>query len=291
VALVTCDALPDLTADDRLAMTEIARRGHDVRALVWSNPDVDWAMWDALILRSTWDYHRRPDAFRDWLDARERERAALHNAPALARWNVDKRYLRDLDRQGVRTAPTIWLEPGDRRTPADLRRATGWTDLVVKPAISATAWRLHRLRGDEAAWPPELAAAIASDAFLVQPFVPEIADGEWSLVFFDARFSHAVLKRPRPDDFRVQEEYGGRAEPASPPAALVEESQAILNLLPERPLYARVDGVATPAGFVLLELELLEPVLFFATNVESADRFAKALEARLRSTSERSATD
>jgi glutathione synthase/RimK-type ligase-like ATP-grasp enzyme len=169
----------------------------------------------------------------------------------------------------------------------DLRRATGWTDLVVQPAISATAWRLHRLGSAETTWPAELAAAIASDAFLVQPFVSEIADGEWSLIFFDARFSHAVLKRPRAGDFRVQEEYGGRAEPAAPPPQLVAEARAILDRLPERPLYARVDGVATHMGFVLLELELLEPALFLASHREAAVRFADAIEARLANTVER----
>ena len=146
------------------------------------------------------------------------------------------------------TARTVWLEPGDPPSLAELRRSTGWTDLVVKPAVSATAWRLHRLRPDQQTWPPELATAMAADAFLVQPFLTEIGDGEWSLVFFDGGFSHAVLKRPRPGEFRVQEEYGGHAtaEVASP--ALIEQAQRILDLLPERPLYARVDGVRDRVG-------------------------------------------
>jgi glutathione synthase/RimK-type ligase-like ATP-grasp enzyme len=287
IGLVTFEDLPDLTPDDRLASAALTARGHDVQPLVWSEPSITWASFDALVLRSCWDYHRRPDAFRAWLAAREREGALLHNSVALARWNVDKRYLRDLEGRGVLTARTVWLEPGDPPSLAELRRSTGWTDLVVKPAVSATAWRLHRLRPDHQTWPPELATAMATDAFLVQPFLTEIGDGEWSLVFFDGGFSHAVLKRPRPGDFRVQGEYGGRAtaEVASP--ALIEQARRILDLLPERPLYARVDGVQTASGFLLLELELLEPALFFAADSAAADRFADALEARLQSKSER----
>lgn len=282
VAFVTCDAVPHLTADDRLAMTALAARGHDVAARVWSDPEVDWTASDALILRSTWDYHRRPAEFRAWLDRLEREGAPLHNPPGIARWNMDKRYLRDLARTGVRTVPTVWLEPHARQSLGDVRRATGWSDLVVKPAISATAWRLRRVEPADAEWPVELAATLASDTWLVQPFVAGIADGEWSLVFVDAAFSHAVLKRPRAGDFRVQEEYGGRSAPATPPAALVEQASQVVAALPERPLYARVDGVDTPDGLLLLELELLEPVLFFGVAPLSVARFADAVEARLR---------
>jgi glutathione synthase/RimK-type ligase-like ATP-grasp enzyme len=172
-----------------------------------------------------------------------------------------------------------------------VRRATGWTDLIVKPAVSATAWRLHRVSAERDDWPEDLAATLATDLYLVQPFITAIAEGEWSMVFFDGGFSHAVLKRPRADDFRVQEEYGGRAEVSTPPWGLVVQAQHMLDVLPERPLYARVDGVETAAGFLLFELELLEPVLFFATDGAAAERFAEALEARLRSTSRRSATD
>jgi glutathione synthase/RimK-type ligase-like ATP-grasp enzyme len=234
------------------------------------------------VLRSCWDYHRRPEAFRAWLAALEANGAALENSIPLARWNMDKRYLRDLESRGVFTVPTVWLEPGDSRSLVDLRRTTGWTDVVVKPAISATAWRLHRVRADEQAWPPALGTALESDAFLVQPFVAEIADGEWSLICFDGRFSHAVLKRPGPDDFRVQEEYGGRSDAAAPPAAVVEQAERLLDVLPERPLYARVDGVETRAGFQLLELELLEPVLFFGLHAPAVETFASAVEARAR---------
>jgi glutathione synthase/RimK-type ligase-like ATP-grasp enzyme len=292
IGLVTCDALPDLTPDDRLAADALAARGHDVRPVVWTDTSIDRTAFDALVLRSCWDYHRQPDAFRGWLAAIDAEGVPLHNSAAQAGWNMDKRYLRDLGQRGVSIVPTMWLEPHDPRALAEVRRATGWTDLIVKPAVSATAWRLHRVSAERDDWPEDLAATLTTDVYLVQPFVAAIAEGEWSMVFFDGCFSHAVLKRPRADDFRVQEEYGGRAEVSTPPRRLVEQAQHILDVLPERPLYARVDGVGTEAGFLLLELELLEPVLFFAADAGAVDRFADALEARVRTTSERSsATD
>lgn len=281
IGFVTCDALPELTPDDRRAASALVARGHDVRPVVWSDATIDWRAFAALVLRSCWDYHKQPDAFRAWLDAIERDGAPLHNSARQARWNMDKRYLRDLEARGVATVPTRWLEPGDTSDLAAIRQSTGWRDLVVKPAISATAWRLHRVAASVRAWPAELESQLADGAWLVQPFVEAIGDGEWSLVFFDGRFSHAALKRPRDGDFRVQEEYGGRSDAATPPPGIVAQAASILDTLPERPLYARVDGVVSSDRFVLLELELLEPVLFFGLEPAAVDRFANALESRL----------
>jgi hypothetical protein len=109
----------------------------------------------------------------------------------------------------------------------------------------------------------------------------EITGGEWSIVFFDGRYSHAVVKRPRAGEFRVQEEYGGRAVVAHPPRAMLESAVLCLETLRETPAYARVDGVDTPDGFRLLELELLEPALYLATDPAAAARFADAIERRL----------
>ena len=282
IGFVTCDTVADLTPDDRRAAAALAARGHVVRPVVWTDASIDWAAFDALVLRSCWDYHKQPMAFRAWLDVVERSGTTLLNSVSQARWNMDKRYLRDLQMRGVATVPTHWLEPGAPRTLNEVRRLSGWTDIVVKPAISATAWRLHRLAADIDRWPADLEAHLATNTFLVQPFVTAIADGEWSLMFFDGRFSHAALKRPRAGEFRVQEEFGGRPEAVAPPDGLIEDAVGVLETLPERPLYARVEGVSVNGAFQLLELELLEPVLFFGLCPEAADRFAQALESRLR---------
>jgi glutathione synthase/RimK-type ligase-like ATP-grasp enzyme len=280
IGLVTCAQIPDLTGDDRLALAELQARGHEVRAVVWSDDTVAWKAFDAIVLRSCWDYHWRPDEFTNWLDELERAGANLQNPVPTARWNMEKTYLRDLQQAGIATVPTRWIEPGTFRSLAALRDETGWTDMVLKPAVSATAWQLWRAPASASTMPEEIRQALDARRFLAQPFVGEIERGEWSLVFFDNRFSHAVLKQPRDGDFRVQEDYGGRSAAASPPAGFVEAGERILATLPEQPLYARVDGVDTSTGFMLLELELLEPVLFLAKHADAASRFADAIERR-----------
>jgi glutathione synthase/RimK-type ligase-like ATP-grasp enzyme len=281
VAFVTYEGLPELTSDDWLAIEALRARGHEAQAAVWTDATVDWPAFDAVVLRSCWDYHLRPIEFATWLDRLAHAGVALHNSAALARWNMDKRYLRDLARDGVPIVATRWIEKGAAPSLAALRDETGWTDVVIKPAVSATAWQLHRLPAAVQVWPAELATALDALDFLAQPFVDDIATGEWSLVFFDGRFSHAVLKRPRAGEFRVQSEYGGRAERATPSETLLAQATRILGGLRERPLYARVDGVDTRSGFQLLELELLEPTLFLAADAAAPARFADAIEQRL----------
>ena len=156
----------------------------------------------------------------------------------------------------------------------------GWSEVVVKPVVSATAYGTHRVRRSEADAAALSLRSIPAAEFLVQPFLPEIETvGEWSLVFLGGRFSHSVRKRPAGGDFRVQAEYGGSsiAEPA--PAPVVDAGAAVLRAVHDPWLYARVDGIETSAGFRLMELEMLEPTLFFAEDDGAAGRFAAALEA------------
>ena len=275
--LITYEALPQLQDDDRLLLAALAGRGHDARPAIWTDTSIDWRAFDALVLRSCWDYHLLPGAFRHWLDVIEAAGVQLFNAPAIARWNMDKFYLRELASHGVGTVPTRFFEPGAFVSMRELREATGWGDVIVKPAVSATAWRLARVaNGDEL--PDDVRGAMTTDRYLAQPFMPQIADGEWSLIFFGGRFSHAVLKRPQAGEFRVQEEYGGAAIALPPPDGFIEAASRALAAAPGDPLYARVDGIAYEDGFMLIELELLEPALYLGTSAGAADRFAAAIE-------------
>jgi glutathione synthase/RimK-type ligase-like ATP-grasp enzyme len=153
--------------------------------------------------------------------------------------------------------------------------------LVLKPTVSATAWLTWRVSRDARVLPEGFSDALAQHDFIVQPFVEEIVAGEWSLVFFGGTFSHAVIKRPREGDFRVQDDFGGRAELVRAPGTLVSTAACVLACAPGSSIYARVDGVETSAGFVLLELELVEPHLFLALAPGAPARFADALEQAL----------
>jgi hypothetical protein len=283
VGLVTCGAVPELTPDDRGFVAELARRGISAVTLLWDDRTVTWERFDALVLRSCWDYHVRTQEFVAWLGRIETSGARLWNPVPLVRRNLHKSYLRILSGAGVPIPPTIWLERGARASLSELLTERAWSEAVIKPAVSASA---HRTWYAHLAGAPGLQsrfeAALADGDVLVQRFEPAIRErGEWSLIFFGGSFSHAVIKKPRSDDFRVQEEHGGTAQPAIAPPDLVRQGRRVLDEIEGPWLYARVDGIALDGVFTLLELELIEPVLFLAQDPLAAARFADALETLL----------
>jgi glutathione synthase/RimK-type ligase-like ATP-grasp enzyme len=262
IALVTWSGLPDLATDDRLLRVALERRGFRVDALAWDDPRAAWRDYAAVVLRSTWDYHKRFDEFRAWLDSLDGAR--IWNPPAVLRRNIHKSYLLELAKQGIDIVPTILIRRGESLP------AIPWDDVIVKPAVSATAYRT--VRGTA-----HLAELAQQADVLVQPFVEEIQrDGELSFIFLGRAFSHAMRKRPSGDDFRVQNEFGGSAVPFDPPPHLIAQALAIANTgLGEQWLYARVDCVERDGRLMLMELEATEPSLFL--DAVSAERFADAI--------------
>ena len=279
VAFATYRQSPDLTDDDRLVADRLSRRGIDVEAAAWDASDVDWARFDRVIIRSTWDFHLKPDVYARWirrfLDRPER----LWNPPAVILGNLDKRYLIDLASQGIEVVPTVCVRAGDGQRLASIIERHGWQDVVVKPAISASARGTWRTSGATALLDEErFAAQSGHQDLLVQPYCPEIAShGEWSLVFFDGGYSHAVLKKPASGDFRVQRHFGGQPVAAVPGARLIEQASRILETIAGRLLYARVDGIERAGDFVLMELELNEPYMFLSLSDAGASLFADAI--------------
>ena len=263
IALATSEGWPHLSPDDGDLISELAAAGCDAVPAVWSDRDVDWKTFDHIVIRSCWDYHRRPDEFRAWLDLGA---APISNRPDIVRWNMHKSYLLELEARGIRIPPTRTVRSSD---------AIGSEAVVVKPAISASAFETHFFQaGPEAA---ETIDRLSRDHdVIVQSFVPEIVTrGEWSLIFFAGAFSHAVRKLPKSGDFRVQQELGGSAVAADPPAAMLRAAERALHSLDV--LYARVDLVEASAGVTLMELELIEPSLFLKTSSGAAKRFAEAI--------------
>lgn len=278
-AFVTYSGLPNLSEDDRLAVEELRRRGAEVEPAVWDDPQVPWSRYDRVVIRSCWDYHKRLAEFLGWLDRMEREAVPLWNPVRVVRGNVDKSYLVALAAAGLPVVPTVHLERGAAADLAGLLAERGWSEVVVKPSVSASAFRTRRIgRGEAPAAQAELDELLASSGVLIQPFMTEIqSGGEWSLIFLGGDFSHAVLKRPREGDFRVQQELGGSADLAVPAASLIEQARAILGQIREPWLYARVDGVEAGGMFTLMELELTEPSLFLGSDPQAPARFAAAI--------------
>ena len=264
----------------------LARLGADAVPIVWDAAAAPWAAFDAVVVRSCWDYHLKVDAFLAWLDRLDRLGIPVLNPTALIRWNADKRYLLELAARGVSIVPTRLVPQGagdSGRTLLQALEALGADEVVVKPAVSASAHRTWRTsRASAALDAASFGALVAAGDVLVQPFVPAVADGEWSVICFGGVPSHAVLKRPAPGDWRVQGELGGTAERRAAPAAVMDGAACVLTAAGAgRAAYARVDGCEVDGVFVLMELELIEPQLYLGLEPAAPGRFAEAIAAAL----------
>jgi glutathione synthase/RimK-type ligase-like ATP-grasp enzyme len=257
-------------------------RGVTVVPAIWDDPTVRWEEFHSIIIRSTWDYHLRPLQFTVWLDAIAGAGTPVWNPVPILRWNMDKHYLQHLEARGANIPRTLFLEERGSVSLADAAASAGLDEVVVKPAVSASAWQTKRVRLSSLSRRESdgIIAQFPGGSALVQEFLPEIEqEGEWSLLFFGMTFSHAVRKRPKSGDFRVQEEHGGTFSAALPPSAIVDQARNILKLVDTPLLYARVDGIMRGPRFLLLELELLEPALYFDASEHAAGLFcARFLE-------------
>ena len=282
IALATSSKHPNLTEDERLLRAALADRGIQADPAVWNDPNRDWSPFAAVIIRCCWDYHLQPKEFLRWIEKLEFSNIPLFNPAALIRWNANKSYLWDLDSKGVLIVPTFWAEGNAH---IDLRKKLqelGWDKAVVKPRISATAHRTQLVTiEDAAAAQPLFDDLRRGHGVMLQKFMESIAhEGEWSLIFFSGQFSHAIIKRPKPGDFRVQNDFGGTTKLADPPPhVLAGATRAVRAADPT--LYARVDGIVDEGQFRLMELELIEPMLFLADHPEAPPSFANAIAAAL----------
>jgi glutathione synthase/RimK-type ligase-like ATP-grasp enzyme len=278
-AFVTYQGLPDLNADDRLAAAALAAIGLPTDPVCWDDPAVDWLAYGAVVLRSTWDYQHRVAEFHAWIDRMETIGAPLWNPPRVLRWNIDKRYLARVSYPELSPPPTVILDRGSNVDLRALLETHGWDEAVLKPAISADGHSTERTsRATAGSDQAILDTLLVKHDVVVQPLVLEIrSSGEISLMFFGGAFSHAVSKRPQDGEFRVQERLGGKIARTDPPPALVDRARTLLDAHAPGCLYARVDAVITAARFVLMEVELVEPSLYFGHDPRSAHAFALAV--------------
>ena len=279
LAWVTAREARGRDEDEPLALAALQRTGVSVEVLDWDDPAVNWSRFDRVVLRSAWDYPQRLPEFLSWLEEVDAV-SDLVNPPATVRWSLDKQYLAELAEAGVPITPTVFLKPGSAATfPAG--------DFVVKPAVGAGSRDAASYRADQHETAVAHVARLhaAGQVVLVQPFLKSVAtDGEWPLVFFDGRFSHAASKRVAlPQAGAIDDLFAAEtnAEYVAT-AAQIDVAQAAVDLVSGRlgtPAYARVDLVRDDAGqFCVLEVELIEPSLFLPyTDPAAAERFAAVL--------------
>jgi glutathione synthase/RimK-type ligase-like ATP-grasp enzyme len=284
VALATC-RLTDLVAtdgDDDALLAALERRGVEAVPVVWDDPGVDWARFDLVVIRTTWDYDERRDEFVAWAERVEAV-TPLQNPADVVRWNTHKGYLMELEERGVPVVPTAWLGAGDEVDLAALAASRRWAAVVVKPAIAAGSRGLRVVDTHPGDGQAALDALVASHDVMIQPLLRRVAtDGELSIVCLDGRYSHAVRKLPREGDLRIQVEFGGRYVPETPPDDLVALAEWVVESTGHDLLYARVDLVPADDGtWQVGEVEATEPSLYLDRVDGAADRAASAIVGRL----------
>lgn len=251
----------------------LAAAGAEVEPVAWTEAK-DLSGFDLVLPLVAWGYHLDYERWLRFLDRAEAERLPLINPPALLRWNGDKAYLAELGDLGVPTVPTLAVEACCDADLDEARRrfASDW--LVIKPPVSASATGTHRL-GPNDDLPPDS----RGKPMIVQPLIEEIArTGEFSLMLFDGEFSHAVVKRPKTGDFRVQPHLGGVTLPSSAPPGGIELAMQALGAAPATATYARVDMVPDDEGTLrIMELELIEPALFLDHAPDGGAAFTKSI--------------
>ncbi|MCC6751641.1 MAG: hypothetical protein IT371_28575 [Deltaproteobacteria bacterium] len=286
VALVTCRDWPLLTDDDRLLQRALGRRGVATEPVLWDEPSIDWSRYAVSLIRSTWDYVRRLPDYLAWAE-RAGARTRLENSASLVRWNTHKAYLATLAERGVPVVPTVWLPAGAPAKLGPLLAAQGWPAGVLKPVVSAGAWETVRVDAHEvASGQAHLDRLLPGHELMLQPYLDSVAaEGELSAIFFDGAPSHAVRKLPAGGDFRVQPQHGGRVVPCPLDGELRAAGGRVLEALESSPLYARVDLLRDADGVLrLVELELVEPFLYFEGSGGAEERLADLLVQRVAET-------
>lgn len=254
-------------------MKALTARGVSAGPAVW-DADVDWAAFDAVVIRSCWDYHRRHDEFLAWIGRLERAGVRVLNDPALVRWNAHKGYLAGLEARGIRVVPTLLADGRSLAGEVAAAREGGWSTVVIKPAISASAEGVIVLGPDDS--PPS--AGQGEGDYLIQPYIEKLRTfGEIDLIYFGGEYSHAV-RRISP---ALGQGEGERPIPFDIPRSIRDAGDGVLGALASAPAYCRVDFARHLDETLLMEVELIEPDLFLEHAPGAPDRFAAAVIAAL----------
>lgn len=277
IGILTCARLPELLESDQKLIPLFAKENISAKAVVWDDESVDWTEFDCLIFRNTWDYYQKEIAFNLWLDKIESLGIKTLNPISIIQKNKHKFYLKELEKEGISILPTIFLEKNSTSSLQDLI-PENWEKIVIKPAFSAGSYLTKLIdRSEIESIQAEFKEHFETKDFLLQEFRPEIKEvGETSLIFFNGKFSHAVNKKPIKDDFRVQIQYGGKYTTIQPNDDLLQQAELVLSKIPEKLLYARVDGIVIDNKLHLMEIELIEPDLYFDLANGARERFVEA---------------
>lgn len=271
------DSLEGFSCYDHLLYEPLNKLGWKAQQVSWKSKDIDWNDYDSVIVRSTWDYQDESEKFLKVLEQINDSKAVLLNDIEVMKWNMNKNYLFDLAKKGVSIPSTLLLDEYDYNKISKSFNEFQCDEIVIKPLISASAFNTFRIRKNNLNdYNDNLQSTFRNRSFLIQPFLTSIIDeGEYSLFYFGGKYSHTILKTPKTEDFRVQEEHGGILKLVEPEKQMKLVAEKILRFIPKL-LYGRIDLARTEKdNFVLMELELIEPSLYLNMAPESAAFFAQ----------------
>ena len=270
--------------EDSLLTKALEAQGHQVTRKSWADPEFDWSNTRYAIFRTTWDYFGRFAEWQSWL-AQVKQQTQLINPIGMVEWNMDKHYLGELQQRGIRIPETRYIEIGDKTSLKALYQETGWQDTILKPCIAGSARHTYRLNPDNLATHEAIFNKLIKDeAMMLQPFQKNIlSQGEVSMVVIGGHFTHAVIKRAKEGDFRVQSDFGGSYTLHDPTEEEIEFAEKAIAAISPLPAYARVDIIRDNEGeLALIEIELIEPELWFRLHPPAAKALAAYLTKSLK---------
>ncbi|MEQ9424421.1 MAG: glutathione synthetase [Cyclobacteriaceae bacterium] len=277
IAWATCGKLAGLSPQESGVVQLLIKWGHEVEPAIWDSKSVNWKSFDVIVIRTIWDYHVKVEQFLEWLDLLESLQVDVFNSTKILKWNHHKFYLEEIAQRGIPIIETEFVKKGASIDFNKIVENLKSPEIIIKPAVSATAHNLLKVDVKKIDHKKaEINKLIKSSDLLIQPFIKEIESGEWSYIFFNKKFSHAVIKKPTGSDFRVQNDFGGTSEILEPPKGTISQAQKVLDVIPDELLYARVDGLVIDGRFYLMELELIEPELFLLDQTLQ-EKFARAI--------------
>jgi glutathione synthase/RimK-type ligase-like ATP-grasp enzyme len=262
--------------EDNLVLQAFEKRGWSAKIKAWDDPDFDWTQTKHVMFRTIWDYFHRFKEFSVWL-AETASKTIMINSIEQILWNVDKHYLEDLLDGGINVPETLFIRKGDERSLQDLHDDMGWEETVVKPCISGAGRHTYKLDSDNIIDFEDIyQELIAQEDMMLQPFLELVPEkGEIAFMMMGGEFTHAVLKKAKEGDFRVQDDFGGTVDDYTPTEEEIVFAENAIKSVSPLPAYARVDAVWDNEGNLCVsELELIEPELWFRKHPEAADVLA-----------------
>lgn len=242
----------------------------------WNDSNFNWNSTKTAVFRSTWDYFDKFSIFQNWL-SQVQNKCALINSYEQIKWNLDKHYLQDLKNWSLPIPKSVFINKMSGTKLKDIATNMKWNHIVVKPTVSGAAKNTFQLKDQEIEnFQTNWIHLTNKEDFIVQEFQKNIIkSGEIAVMLFGGKYSHAVLKKAKKGDFRVQDDFGGTVETITPSKEIIDLAEKAIKKLNPTPLYCRVDVILNNQNkAVIIELELIEPELWFRFKITAADKLA-----------------